>query len=394
VAIVQTCTDVMGCLEWVDGENCADDPTLTNGICSETMGVALCEEEEPCLDKSGSMQAAFGTSTRWDTVRTVVDNVTTGYQDKIKFGAKWFPSDVACEDLGGENELWCFGTAAQNTNGCSENNLLNPIPILAIRGEQCSVDNAFDVAPAIDNHDPIMAALPQTAQITNACLTPTEHAYNQAMTALDALPAGEDKSVMLLIDGAITDGTDLRQHPVTLGFYSLACLNDDPTTPPIASMMNNHGDLVNTIASAAAAGINTYVVAIDPDAEGTVAQADQYADAGGVPNPASLDPARSFYEATDLPGLDAAMDAIAAAVVTCDIQLSVAPAPGIGIDVSVNDGMGDVLYPEITMAECATLDGWYFSDAPTNQTITLCGQACLDFKDTLDVTVDFFCDAG
>ena len=48
-------------------------------------------------------------------------------------------------------------------------------------------------------------------------------------------------------------------------------------------------------------------------------------------------------------------------------------------------------YNQIDAADCDTTDGWYYTDM-TYLEITLCGQACLDFKDVAIADVEYFCE--
>ena len=99
----------------------------------------------------------------------------------------------------------------------------------------------------------------------------------------------------------------------------------------------------------------------------------------------------SYFDTVNQDALEAAIESILTTVATCDIDLSVAP-PGPDTTQVTVDG---TIYGEITEAECNNDQaGWYFSDAPTNQTITLCGQACTDFQNSGDANVEYFCEGG
>ena len=180
---------------------------------------------------------------------------------------------------------------------------------------------------------------------------------------------------MLITDGLISDGT--------LGPRACVDGNLNNYTPT-----DVHTELVAAIADAYQNdGIPTYVVGIDA-ASGFEAEVEEYAAAGGVPNPA---PGVDYYPGDNPAELLAAIDAIAASVVTCEIQLSVPPLDPTLVDITV-DG---VLYDQITGADCANnVAGWYFSTPYT--TVTLCGNACDAFKAMATPTADveFFCPGG
>ena len=186
----------------------------------------------------------------------------------------------------------------------------------------------------------------------------------------------ENRSIMLVIDGAISDGTQFTQ----------GCIETVPA-PFIYTELDS--GLLSSISNALSNdGIVTYVVAIDAVGAGTVTQANAYAQAGGAPNPAA---ASDYYPGDDPTQLNLALDGIAASVVTCDIQLSVPPLSPDDVAVTV-DGTG---YDQISAADCANdVDGWYYSVQYTQ--ITLCGNACDSFKalPTPTADVEFFCSGG
>lgn len=308
------------------------------------------------LDKSGSMLQPFAGSTRWDTLVSVVQGVTGVWDSRIKFGAKVFPSAADC-------------VAGSVFSGGA--------PLVAT-GDACEVTAGFapSLAPAIDNGLNIVTALPTAAQIDAGCWTPTDFGYLRSYEALTAaVPGGEPSALMLVIDGlisdGISDGTKLCQGP-QLG----------------VALDSTQLRLTDAISASLVAGIPTYVVAIDAGGAGTVADANLYAQLGGRPNP---DPTFDYYPGDDLTGLQNAMDAIAAEVATCEVQLDVPPPNPSLIEVSVEGTM----YDEISAANCAAdIDGWYYSVQYTE--VTLCGTACDDFKAlaTPVAQIDYYCISG
>lgn len=74
------------------------------------------------------------------------------------------------------------------------------------------------------------------------------------------------------------------------------------------------------IASMAALGTGTFVVGFGTEVEPM--QLDMFAQLGGHPNP---DPATDYYQASDGPSLQTALDSIASSVVGCEFQLGQAP---------------------------------------------------------------------
>ncbi|MGB1701352.1 MAG: hypothetical protein ACPHRO_15450, partial [Nannocystaceae bacterium] len=261
-------------------EGC-DDGNLNDGdMCSSECEVP-CFAQNPTvqvippnlvlvLDKSGSMLSAFGGTTRWGALVQIVDQVTQTYENVIKFGAKWFPTSTDCDDQMCE----CDGTMqgpfnCQGTTACI--------------GPECTVDAGFDdptLAPALNNSSNIVNALPDEGTITNTCLTPSESGFVRSLDALkNAAPSSEPRSIMLLIDGDISD-------PAITGDFGCA--------EPVGGGYdyNLHTELVSEISDAFNNdGITTYVVAIGASG-GLATRADEYAAAGGVPNP---DPNFDYY---------------------------------------------------------------------------------------------------
>jgi hypothetical protein len=320
------------------------------------------------LDKSGSMLAPFGTSTRWETLVQVVTQVTSAYENVIQFGAKWFPTALSC--MGGTS-YYCDGVIFG----------ADCFGIVAGLGDACTVNAGFDspaLAPTLNNAANIVSALPTAVEIDQYCWTPTQSGFEEAVAALKlAVPdATEDRRIMLIIDGAISDGT----------LYTQGCIESVPA-PFIYTELDS--GLLGAISNAFSNdGIVTYVVTIDAVGAGTVTQANAYAQAGGAPNP---DPGSDFYPGDDPTQLNLALDSIAASVVTCDIQLSVPPLSPDDVAVTV-DG---VSYDQVSAADCGnSVDGWYYS-VPYTQ-MTLCGNACDAFKalPVPSADVEFFCTGG
>ena len=362
-------------------EGCDDGNTMDGDMCSSECEIP-CFAQSPTvqvippnlvlvLDKSGSMLSTFGSSTRWGTLVQIVDQVTQTYENVVKFGAKWFPTATDCNAQMCE----CDGTI-QGLNNCNG--------IIACIGPECTVENGFDdptLAPALNNSNNIVSALPDEGTITNSCLTPTESGFKESLEALkNAAPSTEPRSIMLLIDGEITD-------PALTGGMGV-----DPfgCAEPMGGNYdyNEHVQLVAAIGDALANdNITTYVVTLGLSGP-AAARADEYAAAGGVPNP---DPNFDYYPGDDPAQLNLALDAIAAAVATCEIQLSVPPLDPDAVTVTV-DGTS---YDQITAAECqANQTGWYYSTQYT--AITLCGTACDEFKllPTPTADVEYFCSGG
>ena len=113
-----------------------------------------------------------------------------------------------------------------------------------------------------------------------------------------------------------------------------------------------------------------------------------------------------YFETTSPAQLSQAMADIAASVITCEIDLGIAPPFEDEVDVKV-DGVQYVrLDSNSPTFDCDATDGWYYTlestttcetDIPFScDQISLCGAACSSFKALVTPAADvtFFCDAG
>ena len=152
---------------------------------------------------------------------------------------------------------------------------------------------------------------------------------------------------------------------------------------PGASWEETTDDTVDEyVAGLAAQGIPTYVVGMANLGSTAQAQLDEVAIAGGVPQ---VGGAHSYYDAADLAGLQAAFDAIGGQVVSCEIQLEMAPPSENLLYVEI-DGTA-VPYVE----DCSMGDGWTFVPDSAMGRIELCGAACVDFKESGEVRAVQLC---
>ena len=294
------------------------------------------------LDKSGSMvsnswdhdadpETAF--VTRWRSLYEVVEQLVAGFDLSLRLGAVLFPRIDA--------------TGEYNVNACL-------------------VDDAPLVAVGANNGAAVLAALPgpgSVAEIKGG--TPAARGIAVAFEHLLGIQDGLPRVMVLVTDGAANCRSD------AMGEYERFESYDDSLLP--------------LVAEAYAAGIPTFVVGIDiadevspnvqdgnPNGVNTYAKLNELADAGGVPR---ADPAERFYNAGNQIELNAALTAIAGAVVSCTIVLD--PAPTFPSYVELN--VGGVDFGGALAGECAGQDGWRYVDAEKT-TIELCGQACALFQ--------------
>jgi hypothetical protein len=112
------------------------------------------------------------------------------------------------------------------------------------------------------------------------------------------------------------------------------------------------------------------------------------AEKGGAPQGGT----EKFYDGTDQTALDAAINQITGQIFSCTLTLNPEPFP-IQVDL-VTITVDGVPYdtPLASAADCATQDGWYWSN-PYSE-VTLCGSACDGLKQTGVLDADYGCPGG
>ena len=274
------------------------------------------------LDKSSSMSderwMQDGQSvTRWSSLHGVVTDLVGTYDTTIDFGATLFPAV--------DSGHWQEGYAAA-----------------------CDVSGVADVATASGAGGAILDAMPGA----NVAVQGATPASAGMVTALGHLAVEDDgpRAVLLVTDGLAN------------------CASEDDEE------MFLYDDRLPQVVQAAYEELNipTYVVGIDiRDETVDYAQAnahevlDQVARVGGVAREGEA----AYYAAGDPEALYEAMDQIAARI-ECTVALA-GPVPE---DASFEIMVDGVSMDEVT--DCATEDGWRFTDAQTRSTVELCGQAC------------------
>jgi hypothetical protein len=218
---------------------------------------------------------------------------------------------------------------------------------------ECNADDPVTVAVAADNAANILATIPG-AEAVVAGRTPTGHGVQMSRLHLTTVADGRPQVMILVADGQVSDS---------------------------CNGVNTDAQVITMLEDAAAAGIPTYVVGIDPDAN-TINELNDFAEAGGVPLPGN----DKFYNAQDANTLFDSLGQIVAGVLSCTIPLSeVADYPEY---TKVN--VGAMEWPEIT--DCNTEDGWYYSNEFDE--ITLCGLACDALKAEQQADIEYHCPQG
>jgi hypothetical protein len=273
------------------------------------------------LDRSGSMtrELASGGETRWDSLRVALATALPLFDANVAFGATFFPTPDATIDA----------------------------------GTVCSVGAMLDVPVALGSSPAILATL--SAHLPSGG-TPTADAIGVAAAALAARRhVGVPQSIVLATDGGPNcdpaDATEpwFGQAPETCaadGVDPQLCLD---TTRTVAR-----------IESASAAGVPTYVIAMDVIEPYLVDALDQMAVAGGRARTSGL----PFYDVRNPDDLTSAFQDIAARVSSC----SFFPDGPVGGDVTMLEVDG-MLVPRDDTGR----DGWRMG---MNGTFDLSGDAC------------------
>lgn len=270
------------------------------------------------FDRSGSMSAAFGASTRYDAAAQVLTQLTALYDDKIRFGYQAFPGENGCD-----------GAAS----GCCVD-----LPAVAL-----GPDNGPRISRAI------AAAAPVSGN------TPTAAALRRARVHFQSLDPGiEDRYVLLATDGhpsCTVEGQVLGADVEVAGGFSRACTE---------SLVEIEGLL--------AGGVTTLVMGIGPsldeDPSGRPSCLDEMARRGGAPRPTRP----AFYAATNTLEMERALEQIFGGVSrpSCTVDLKM-PPPDPALVLVVMDGR------EIPRGR---EHGWDFDPPGMRQRIRLFGEYC------------------
>lgn len=264
------------------------------------------------LDASGSMSD----NGRWSQAVSAVKSVTASLQEDLHFGLQIFPSDDSC----GVGEL-----------------LVSP-----------ALNTAGNISGWLQNYKNPVGGTPTAATLRTAAA---------ALSGADG-----QKTVLLVTDGEPNCNAQLA--PCACGQPSLCpgeyCLDD--------------GGTVQAVAELQAAGIQTYVVGIEPNA-GLDRVLDNMARAGGTG-------ATEHYKVDDPAQLENALGEIAGTLAACSFELESAPSDIDYVRVQI-DGQ-DVAHT----SKAGVNEGWELNGA----TIELLGGACATLRDggehDVDITVE------
>ncbi|MBA3547959.1 MAG: VWA domain-containing protein [Nannocystis sp.] len=292
------------------------------------------------LDKSGSMvlndwdhdaDPASAAVTRWNSLYSVVELITGGFDAQMDLGAVLFP-----------------GVDAKSSYA-----------------EACLMSDAPDVAVGPLHGASILAALP-AAEADEAIVqggTPATAGVALAVSHLVGLEAGPKRYLLLVTDGAANCKADAASN------HEIGDVYDQALAPTVAAAYTEHE-------------IATFVVGVDiqdltspekpdgqPDGTNTYQRLNEVATAGGMPRPGD----EKFYNAQNQIELSAALTAIAQQV-SCTIALDPVPTDEQDVVLKIDGGL---------VAQDQSCDGgvgWRFVDPLVRDAIELCADTCAAYQ--------------
>ena len=358
------------------------------------------------LDKSGSMLTQWDSDndpntpdvTRWESLYNVVTSITTNFDMAINFGMQLFPS-LSATDQYGSASCVVENTPEVSVAPMNGANVLAALPAAnsgssVIRGGTPATAGILSAADHLKSLDP---------QIPRAIILVTDGAANcGGDTSAEMMEVYDEQLPVVVGDLFQNDniptyvvGIDMQDKIVGCGLGSNIencgeCSNDpaiicnedsdcgagNTCEPFVGKCSMTTSDLcANDAGCPAGETCNQQPVGVDGSPLANPwKRLNDVAMAGGVPKNGGMDPEK-FYNATNEIELQAALDAIAGAVISCTVPLDPPPEAiqenWVEIDI---DGM---TWPKVM--DCATEDGWMFTK-PDLSEIQLCGAACDAFK--------------
>lgn len=318
--------------------------TPVDGACGGTKLMASARDANLLLvlDKSGSMlQKPDGFAVKkWDAVKIALRDALTPIKGKVALGLEMYPNDMT-----GAGEACAMPTGSAAVN----------VPVAS--------DSVDKIIAAVE------AALPGGA-------TPTAKALSEALTYFTTGSGKDlkgDKYVILA-----TDGGPNCDPTVTCGAETCTTNIDgncttggnccDGVTSKISCL--DSAGVIKQINALKAVGVRTFVIGI-PGTESYKAYLDQFAEAGGMINPAGPTKYYSVSAAGGVAGLTSVFATITGDLITsCKITLdTVAPDPN-----QINVYVDDKVIPQ------GGADGWEFDNSTMPPSIVIKGATCEQVK--------------
>ncbi len=264
------------------------------------------------LDRSGSMATAFGSGSRWSTLRTTLSQTLPSLGTDVDIGAFIYPS---------------------TTTG----------------GASCEVPSAASLTPAANQAKAVASLMSSTS---TGGATPTADAIDEAASALEqSVATDRPRALVLATDGAPNCNPWLNPATCTCvdaqGCSSAQrCLDDERT--------------VTRLSRWASAGLSTWVIGIASDATMTKVL-DAMANAGGRPHSG----AHAFFAGNSPAELEAAFGAIDAQLSACVL-----------VSPSVPDATGTISVElGTTTLPLDSANGWMWGSLERGE-LVLRGEAC------------------
>jgi len=342
--------------ETMDGETATEAETGDGPSCGE---VSIEPSYVPpnvmlVVDASGSMvknswdhdgDPETDDQTRWNTLHSVVDAVTSNFGAAMNAGVQRFPSAGACPDATPMTAN-CYNVDACITATMPEVNV--------------GIDNAAAILAAIPGPDAgvteVVGATPASLGITSAA--------NHLLAQNEAVP----RYIVLITDGAANcdlslvwpgpqETYDIHLPTTVESFY------DDGITTFVVGI-----DIVNALTGGGPDG--------SPEAN-AFEKLNEVALAGGAPKNMGLDPEK-FFNSTNQQELLDAIELILGEVTNCTIDLAEtdAGAPDVTQIPFVSFESNGMLVPKVD--DCDTEDGWTWLEE--GQVVIFCGTYCENFK--------------
>jgi hypothetical protein len=267
------------------------------------------------LDRSGSMDTAYGDGTRHQAVATILSDLVTNYAARVRFGYQEMPGRQGC------------GT--ELAGGCCA----SP-PLVAIAD-----GNTRDVTAAIASAQPMDGN------------TPTAASLQAALSYFETLADGIDNRFVLLA----TDGAP----NCTLAGALSSGVASDATTPACA-------EALSAVSALVASGVRVIVLAVGPDlvddTSGSSACLDPLAHVGG----AAVSPGNpGFYPASDPQQLQLVIEQLFGGT----------SRPSCSVELSRKVKVGSILEVWLDGRQIPR-DGWQLDSSRSPPTAIITGRYC------------------
>jgi len=279
------------------------------------------------LDRSGSMAdpGSAPPATKWEELNSAVDFVLQQFEASIRFGVLTFPSDNLCKTPGPQ------------------------VPV-GLNHRQAVLSHLNQTSPA--------GGTPTAAALTNA-----------AQSLQDIGDPKSIKYIVLATDGGPNCNFGLAANPCSCTLAPAAwCCTSSPSPCYAGQTCLDETRILQVLQGLHQQGITVFVIGLEGSAEYT-ALLDAMATAGGAPKVGGT---TAYYPATNKAELQAALQAIAVSLISCEIDLTQAPEFPNKVLVYL-DGK---LVPRDTSKQ----NGWDYTDATLTK-IKLYGPACSDLQD-------------